>query len=398
MAAFGGLVVVPPANAAVEPMRPKQWYLEKWKIEEAWRISQGEGVTVAIIDSGVDATHPDLRGQIAGEPFGAGDVDRPRGHGTGMASLIAGSGRGLGGQGVIGVAPKAKVVSYNVVAPPDGTDFPYDKAIRQAADSPVKIISVSKTDGWSPESAEAIAYAQSRGKLVVAASGNNDGAPGPNPPYPAAYPGVLGVGGYSNGGKLWSKSTTGYWVSVAGPGEDIATACTGPTRYCIGDGTSAATALTSGVAALLWAAHPDYTANQIIRVLIDSANKPPEGPVPNDSYGWGNVSPRNALNWTGDPGPRDVNPLIGKRGNLPSSSPSPQASSAPATGVPSAQPAPVVPDSIASSDDEGGGSDNVVLVVGALVGGVVVLSGIVAVFIRSRTNRTSTVSRRGPVP
>ncbi|MEU8136987.1 S8 family serine peptidase [Streptodolium elevatio] len=383
-------------------MRPKQWYLDKWKIDEVWKTTQGEGVTVALIDSGVDSTHPDLVGQVVGEPYGTGDADSPRGHGTGMASLIAGTGRGADGKGIVGVAPKTKIVSYNVVRPSGGVDFTYEQAVRMAADSPAKIISVSKGDGPSQSLAEAFAYAQSRGKLVVAASGNRNEVPLLMPPYPAGYPGVLGVGGYSNGGKLWDGSVQGYWVSLAGPAEDVPSACTGPTRYCIGDGTSAATALTSGVAALLWAKHPDYTANQIIKVLTDSANKPLEGPVPNDALGYGNVSPRNALNWTGDPGPPDVNPLVGKRGNLPTTAPSgqpapstaPSAAPAPASTTPAADTAA----DAAAGDDDGGGSDSLVPVVGILVGGVAVLTVIVWVYVRSRTKRRGPPGAGPPPP
>ncbi|MGW0657511.1 S8 family serine peptidase [Streptodolium elevatio] len=398
-----GLVAVPTARAAVEPMRPKQWYLDKWKIDEVWKTTQGEGVTVALIDSGVDSTHPDLVGQVVGEPYGTGDADSPRGHGTGMASLIAGTGRGADGQGIIGVAPKTKIVSYNVVMPLAGMDFTYERAVRMAADSPAKIISVSKGDLSSQALADAYAYALSRGKLVVASSGNL-GVPSPIPPYPAAYPGVLGVGGYSNGGKLWAGSVHGYWVSLAGPAEDVPAACTGPTRYCLGDGTSSAAALTSGVAALLWAEHPDYTANQIIKVLTDSANKPLEGPVPNDALGYGNVSPRNALNWTGDPGPPDVNPLVGKRGNLPTTAPSGQPapstapSAAPAPAPASTTPAADTAAEAAAGDDDGGGSDSLVPVVGILVGGVAVLTVIVWVYVRSRTNRRGPPGAGPPPP
>lgn len=289
---FGALILLTtatiaasPVLAAVEPMRPKQWYLEKWKVDEAWRISQGEGVTVAVIDTGVDASHPDVSGQIASEPFGRGDTDKSGSHGTGIASLIAGTGRGLSGQGVFGVAPKAKIDSYNVADPPDGRLFAYDTAIRQAADSPAKIINVSSVAPWNPASDEAFAYALSRGKLIVGGSGNLNVEPRPSVPYPAAYPGVVGVGGYTNGGTRWANSVTGAWVSLAAPAEDVPVACTGPTRYCLADGTSASAALTSGVAALLWAQHPDYTANQIIKVLIDSANKPLEGPSPTTRSG-----------------------------------------------------------------------------------------------------------------
>jgi type VII secretion-associated serine protease mycosin len=404
----GGVTWASPARG-VEPVRPAQWYLDSWKIDEAWAISQGQGVTVALVDSGVDTSHPDLVGQIdEGTYAGAGTAVGS--HGTSMASLIVGTGKGVGGQGAFGVAPKARILAFNVPDRGDGaaTGDNMDAAkvttaIRAAADSPAKIINLSLDGPYTKPRADALAYALSKGKLVVA-SGGNVSETVARPPYPAAYPGVLAVGGYDRSGTLWSGSLTGNWVSLAGPGAEIVAACTGSTGYCKSNGTSDAAALTSGVAALLWSQRPDYTANQIIKVLIDSANKPAEGPVPNDLLGYGNVSPRKALGWTGDPGPKDVNPLVGKRGDLPSPSATPpagqaapsQSAAAPGGAQPGPESSAAVAGSAAEKSDSGG--SNTLVVVAVIGGGVIALAVIVGLFVRSRRNRGGPGGPGGPPP
>ncbi|MGA4542732.1 type VII secretion-associated serine protease mycosin [Uniformispora flossi] len=379
-----------PQPAFADSARAKQWYLDAWKIDEAWQISRGNGVTVAVVDTGVDATHPDLIGQIAGAPLGDGDNN---GHGTVVASIIAGSGVNGGGQGVWGVAPKAKVLSFRVPDTPKSGIFDPEKlaqTIRAAADSQAQIINISIAGTVNyPDKAAAIQYALDRGKLVVAGSGNAS-ENGRVPVYPAAYPGVLGVGAVDQDGRTWSDSNQGSWVSIAAPGTRIASACTEPTRYCLSDGTSDATALTSGVAALVWSVHPDWTANQVIKRLTDTARKADGEIVPNDQVGYGIVSPRSALQSTDPPGPADVNPLMNLRGIKPTPTPSPT--------PPSTQPAPIAGDSASSpppsspapameSADGKGGSDSNLLPLTAIGGGVVVLIAVVALYFRSRCGR-----------
>lgn len=383
-------MVVGASSAHAQTVRAAQWYLDSWKIEEAWKITQGEGVTVAVIDTGVNSSHPDLVGQVSEAPAWPGYGNS---HGTSMASSIVGTGRGSGGQGAYGVAPKAKVVSYNVgLGAGELTDLnKVVPAIRAAADSPAKIINLSFGSGPIPSQNEAVAYAVSRGKLVVAAGGNVEEY-NQTTSYPASVPGVLGVGAYDQNGTAWTNTLAGYWISLAAPGVDIVSACNnGTTSYCKASGTSDSAALTSGVAALLWAKYPHYTANQIIRVLIDSANKP-NVPIPNEYLGYGNVSPRNALNWTGDPGPPDVNPLIGKRGDMPTASPSATAMGSPSpsrTPAPSAEPSaqPSMSPVAAPPGDSDDSDSGVLLTVGIVVAGAAVLGGGVFVFVRSRRNQ-----------
>lgn len=389
LTAVGASVLAVPQPAFADSARAKEWYLDAWKIDEAWQISRGDGITVAVVDTGVDATHPDLVGQIAGAPLGDGDIV---GHGTAMASIIAGSGVNGDGQGVWGVAPKAKVLSFRIPDTPKSGIIDREKlaeAIRAAADSPAQIINLSNGGAVNePAEATAVQYALDRGKLVVASAGNAS-ENGRVPVYPAAYPGVLGVGAVDQSGRTWSNSNQGLWVSIAAPGTRIASACLEPTRYCLSDGTSNSAALTSGIAALVWSAHPDWTANQVIKRLIDTTSKGNGEVVPNDEIGFGIISARQALQSTTPPGPAGVNPLMNVRGIKPTPTPS----SAP----PSAQPAPVAGDSASSppsspapaveSADGKDDSDSNLLPLAATGGGVVVLIALAALYFRSRRGR-----------
>ncbi|MCF2528674.1 S8 family serine peptidase [Yinghuangia soli] len=400
---FAGMGYAAPA-AHAESIRAQQWYLDSWNIEEVWKVSQGAGISVAVVDSGVDATHPDLAGQIAGAPLGDGDA---LSHGTKMASAIVGTGKAGGGQGTYGVAPQAKVISMRVKGvTAEGLFNAFDvaDAIKAAADSDARIINLSlaRTTVVQAEQ-DAVAYAISKGKLVVAGGGNAE-KNGTGTVYPAAYPGVLGVAAVDRNGTAWSGGNQGNWISLAAPGVDIPGACTEASKYCMGTGSSDATAITSGVAALLWSQHPDWTANQVIKRLIDNTSTAPGEQVPNDSVGYGIVSPRRALQSTAPPGPADVNPLVGVRGVQPSARPSTPATKAPSasTGSPgettapapqntAAAPASPPADSASGSDSSGPGT--VFAVVGAVVGGILLL--LVLAYFYMRSQRTVA---QGPPP
>lgn len=395
------VVAAPPAHA--QTIREQQWYLDSWKIEEVWRTSQGAGISVAVVDTGVDATHPDLVGQVAEAPLGEGDAS---GHGTQVASVIVGTGVSVGGEGVHGVAPKAKVLSFRIPGVTSAELIEKENsaaAIRAAADSRAQIINVSLGGNWASRiQAEAINYAFSKGKLVVA-SGGNINANGPGVVYPAAFPGVLGVGAVSPDGRTWTGGNTGQWISLAAPGVDIPAACTSSTRYCIGTGSSTAAALVSGVAALVWSANPTWTANQVIKRLIENTSTAPGEQVPNDLVGFGIVSPRRALQATGPPGPPDVNPLTAVRGVPPTFAPTvfPQAptsprapTAAPTTADPTSPAAPTASagEAAASPPPQGGsaakgggtGPGTVFAVVGAVVGGLLAVLVMAHLYMRSR--------------
>ncbi|MFB7057024.1 type VII secretion-associated serine protease mycosin [Streptomyces vinaceus] len=306
-------VAATPAHA--ETVRSKQWHLDAMKADDIWKISTGKGVTVAVIDTGV-ARIPELEGQVLpGKNFAAesykGDERTDYGnHGTAMAAIIAGNGKGPGGaQSAFGLAPGAKILPLRVdVGGDGGTPFrAMSAAIRYAADSDAKILNVSMSGiNKSDDLTQAVKYALEKGKLIFAAAGNDGDS---SVEYPAATPGVVGIGAVDPDGAATKESQHNVYVDMSAPGIDIVTGCNGDTGLCNSHGTSDATALASASAALLWSAHPDWTNNQVLRVLLNTAGKPVDGVERNDYVGYGVVRPKIALPTPGDPGPADVYPL-----------------------------------------------------------------------------------------
>jgi type VII secretion-associated serine protease mycosin len=309
-----------PAHA--DSVRQRQWYLDAMHADQMWKTSTGKGITVAVIDTGVQADLPDLRGQVVpGKDFSkrAGDERTDYdGHGTSMAVLIAGTGAKGATTGSYGLAPGAKIMPIRTPgfiernrADGNQDDVPTAtaKAIRFAADSRAQIISISGGSATnSRELTDAVAYALSKGKLIFAAVGN-DGDARNEVNYPGATPGVVGVGAIDKSAKATKESEHGPQVDLVAPGEDIISACLGGTELCNSHGTSDATALASASAALIWSKHPNWTNNQVLRVMLNTASKPTSGKERTDYIGYGAVRPRIALTNPGDPGPADVYPL-----------------------------------------------------------------------------------------
>ncbi|MGW7057754.1 type VII secretion-associated serine protease mycosin [Streptomyces sp. NPDC054904] len=313
-AVVGLLLTGVAANPApAQTIREQQWHLDAMKADEIWNISTGKGIIVAVIDSGV-AHVPELEGQVlpgrdlASSQDGDERTDYDN-HGTSMAAIIAGSGKHPSGDGAIGLAPGAKILPIRVPIESDPKHASWTRAIRYAADSTAKIINISMgTDNEDPERLDAVKYALAKGKLIFAAAGN-DAESMNDLRYPAATPGVVGVGAVDAGGAVTRESQHGPQVDVSAPGVDIVSACGGRTAVCTSHGTSDASALASASAALVWAAHPDWTNNQVLRVLLNTAGKPVDGVERNDYVGYGVVRPRVAVPTPGDPGPADVFPL-----------------------------------------------------------------------------------------
>ncbi|MER7707055.1 type VII secretion-associated serine protease mycosin [Kitasatospora sp. NPDC097605] len=397
--------------AAVDSIRDQQWHLDTMKAPEIWQTSKGRGITVAVIDGGFRLDHPDLAGQLLpGKDMsglsGGVSVDKS-GHGTGIAGLIAGSGKGLGGKGAYGLAPDAKILPIKIninddpAQPIDASGYlkQVSQGITFAADQGAKVINVSSVAGSSGVSAGDIAeleksvkYANGKGALVVAGAGNS-GQEGNPVLYPAALPSIIAVAAADRAGTATEESEHGPQIDIAAPGVDIFTSCTAESGYCKKHGTSDATALVSASAALLWSVHPDWAPNQIARVLINTAGKPKDGSSRTDFIGYGIVRPRIALTTPGDPGPADVSPLAEPVGSAtpsaPAESPSPvlpsAAPAAPTSSEPaSAAAAPVTEPGAGEKAEEAGNG----LVVGVAVGvGVLVVAAVVVVVARRRAAR-----------
>ncbi|MFE6333151.1 type VII secretion-associated serine protease mycosin [Streptomyces sp. NPDC057806] len=306
------LALVPSTAAHADGIRGQQWALEAMHTDEAWQTTKGEGITVAVLDTGVDDKHPDLAGNVlAGKDmvgFGAKRGDRAWArHGTAMAGIIAGHGHGYGnGDGVLGIAPEARILPVRVILE-DG-DPARAKArttrgnalaegIRWAADHGADVINLSLGDDSKsahPEPAEdeAVQYALRKGAVVVASAGNG-GEKGDHISYPAAYPGVIAATAVDKFGTRASFSTRRWYATVSAPGVDVVIA--DPDRkYYEGWGTSAAAAFVSGAVALVKSAHPGLSPAQIKKLLEDTArNAPADGR--DDSRGHGFVDPAAAI-------------------------------------------------------------------------------------------------------
>nr|QLK01165.1 type VII secretion-associated serine protease mycosin [Micromonospora carbonacea] len=311
-AALLATAVVPPAPASAAPTcgpagnpppTEAPWALTRLDPSSAWRTTRGEGVTVAVIDSGVSATHPLLRGQVRpGRDFNAlprneGQCDEA-GHGTIVAGIIAG--REGTGAPFTGIAPAARILPVRVLpdarrTSDEGLPAQIGLAIRWAVDQGADVVNLSLVTLPRPELAAAVEYALSKGVVVVAAAGNRQEQQQNLPAYPAAYPGVIAVAGVDAKGGHVGTSVSGDYVDVAAPGLDIL----GPAPRGQGylaepqGGTSFAAAYVSGVAALVRAAHPDLTPEQVAYRLTRTADNPPDGH--NAEVGYGVVNPYRAV-------------------------------------------------------------------------------------------------------
>lgn len=315
-------------TALADDMRSKQWYLDAMDADAMWKVSTGKGITVAVIDTGV-RSEPELTGRVLDghDLTGSGSARKDTdGHGTNMAVSIVGNGAD---GGVKGLAPDAKVLPIRVaVADHDfGGGLTLAKAIRYAADSDSRIINISRVvDSPGEEEKKvldsAVGYALAKGKLIFAGAGNK-GDKGNPIEYPAASPGVAAVGAIGVDGKVTRFSGTASPVALAAPGDKIPAHCRDGNGYCSTSGTSQATALTSATAALIWSAHPGWTGNQVLRVMMETAGH--NGKVPSQYIGYGTVRPAQVLlKGNGNPGPADVNPLLAARGGAAATtSPSP---------------------------------------------------------------------------
>jgi type VII secretion-associated serine protease mycosin len=306
------LTLLPVASAHADGIRAQQWGLSAMHTEQAWGTTKGKGVTVAVLDTGVEADHPDLDGNVLPVKdmigFGAREGDRSWArHGTAMAGIIAGHGHGPGdSQGVMGIAPEASVQPVRVILE-DG-DAARSRArssrgnaladgIRWAADHGADVINLSLGDDSAsahpePSEDEAVQYALRKGVVVVASAGNG-GEKGDHVSYPAAYPGVIAVTAVDRYGTRAAFSTRRWYATVSAPGVDIVIADPDH-KYYEGWGTSAASAFVSGAAALIRAAHPGLTPAQIKKLLEDTARNAPAGGR-DDSRGFGFVDPAAAL-------------------------------------------------------------------------------------------------------
>jgi subtilisin family serine protease len=317
--AAAGLCLATAIPASADAVRDQEmWVLDMIQAPSAWAVTQGQGVTVAVIDSGVNPSVSDLAGSVISGPDLSG-VDTPPSsaswgvHGTWMASLIAGHGHGDGSSGIIGVAPQSRVLSIRVVTDRGDPNFgkyqresntevqqALARAITIATQRGAGVISMSLGYGASSRVVRAaLQYALDHGVVVVASSGNSGDtaralSTGQAPySFPADYPGVLGVGAVTQSGTAASFSSDNLSVEVAAPGVKVP-AQGRDGQYWLVSGTSPACALTAGVAALIKSRYPHLAPALVDQAITASAQNPPPGGY-NDRVGFGTVDAAAAL-------------------------------------------------------------------------------------------------------
>lgn len=343
-AALAALALAAPASASGEraayvpndPLAAKQWHLVANRAFDAWAEPPPlASVLVAVVDSGVDGKHPDLVNRIVGSRsfVGGSPLVDTQGHGTFVAGLIAAESNN--GVGVSGMAPSSELLIAKVVR--EDRTIPLDAealAIRWAVDQGARVINLSlggvrdpvdpRRDTFSAAEAKALAYARTKGVVVVAAVGNADQAPS-SPwnyaSYPAALPHVLGVSALARDGSIPTFSNRdAVYNDVAAPGEDIVSTfprnltaqrptcleqgyspC-GPADYRRAEGTSFAAPQVSAAAAVLLAVRPDLAPDQVAALLERSAadanatNGCRRCPLQRDALsGWGRLDVTAAL-------------------------------------------------------------------------------------------------------
>jgi len=352
-----------PASAA-DGIRSQQWYLDALRIDQAQAISTGAGVTIGLVDTGVDPHQDVKRNLLSGidEVAGKGDGQNDKvGHGTQMAGIIAASGRG--GSGLLGIAPSSKVLPIKIANTERNYALaPVVRGFKYATEQKVRVINASIGVGPAFELLDAIKEAETQNIVIVAATGNEgDGLVS----YPAAAEGVLAVGATGRDGKHLAISTNGPQVQICAPGESIETLAKGGT-YVRATGTSGAAAIVSGAVALVRAKFPQLSAADVIHRITATADD--IGPPGRDNEcGFGELNIVKALT-------ADVPPLSGG-----TASPSASASASAPTTAASSNDVAAPP----AADEKGSSAP---LIVGVLVV-VLVVAGLVGFLVVRRQRR-----------
>ncbi len=245
---------------------PAQYALGKLRLPQAHALSQGSGVTVAVIDSGIDAGHPELANTIADSFDALGAREGPHVHGTGIAGAIVSHAR------LMGSAPAARILAIRAFGTaPNGaesTSFVILKSLDFAASHGAQIVNMSFAGPRDPLVERAIAGSAAKGIVLVAASGN--AGPKSPPLYPAANPNVIAVSATDAGDRLFPASNSGSHIAVAAPGVDIFLPAPDG-KYQVTSGTSFSAAYISGLAALMMERNPRLRPDDVRAILVQTA-------------------------------------------------------------------------------------------------------------------------------
>jgi Subtilase family len=277
------------AQADQVPINPEQYAPQKLNLAEAHRLARGNRILIAVIDSKVDASHPDLAGAIVANFDASGDGEPPHYHGTGMAGAIAAR------RNMLGTAPGVGLLTVHAFGgradSAEGSTYNILKGLDWAAAQGARVINMSFAGPLDPLLRDALAKARGRGIVLVAAAGN--AGPSSPPLFPAADPNVIAVTATNADDGLFAGANRGNYIAVAAPGVAIYTPA--PERsYQLTTGTSVAAAEVSGVAALLIERNPSLTPAEVRKILMDTAKD--LGPKGRDrDFGAGLVNALKAL-------------------------------------------------------------------------------------------------------
>ncbi|WP_460070124.1 type VII secretion-associated serine protease mycosin [Streptomyces sp. YKOK-I1] len=358
----------------------RPWALQRVNLDELWALSTGKDVEVAVIDTGVDVKNPQLAEAVDtskgmnnlpavnsdGEKIDRGNSQGTTdtvGHGTRVAGIIAA--RPASGTGFVGLAPDARIIPIKQNdAEGDGTALTLAAAIRHAVEVGADVINISQdtTNAVEPDSRlkDAVNYALGRNVVVVASAGNDGLGGNVKVTYPASYKGVLAVAASDRNNERASFSQAGDFVGVAAPGVDMISTVPGG-GHCSDNGTSFSAPYAAGVAALLKSRYPDWTAQEVVAQIEQTA----ERSIPGHDIlvGWGVVDPVRALT--------DVDPAN------PVESPKPEG------GVTKAEPPSVTPLHLGETAEQ----RNTRLATYVLVGGLVTVAGLSGAAVAMRDAR-----------
>ena len=253
-------------QAAVSEGDPAQYALAKLRLPEAHTLAKGDKALVAVIDSGIDATHPELNGIVAGEFDASSSAAKAHPHGTGIAGIIAAHGR------LLGAAPAARILAVRafsaVPTGAEGTTFAILKGLDWAIGQGARVINMSFAGPFDPALARVLAGVRARGAILIAAAGNT--GPKTPPQFPAADPNVIAVTAIDAEDRLFAQASRGNHVALAAPGVDILAPAPGGT-YQVVSGTSYAAAYVSGIAALILERRPKLLLDPFKRILFSTA-------------------------------------------------------------------------------------------------------------------------------
>ena len=281
---------LPAARTESQTGDEAQYILQKLNLPEVHRIVRGSDVPIAVIDSEIDAGHPDLEGRITQRYDAMGVPDKPHPHGTGMAGAIAAH------QRLLGTAPAARLLAVHAFSTSEpaaeSTTFNILKGINWAVGQGVRVINMSFAGPKDPSLERALKAAYDRNIVLIASAGN--AGPKSPPLYPGAYSNVIAVTATDVDDKLFAGANRGRYVSVAAPGVDVLVPAPENT-YQLTTGTSVAAAEVSGVVALLLQRNPKLTPADIRRILTVSAKRLAPGGQRDDNFGSGLVDPLKAL-------------------------------------------------------------------------------------------------------